>query len=174
MQLILIRKKQNMSLNKYAYGRYQVIDRELHKKDWVKTKDLKDKIELEMGLPISTRQLQKDIIAMKQDSLLGWNAPIVYDQKSKAFRYSDKTFSIKKFDLKEDEVSALKFYAASIYQYREYGLFKDFSNALQKVVEAVSIKSQIPMGNSRLIVQTDNITLWKGIEFLTCLAKAID
>jgi hypothetical protein len=30
-----------MFLNKYAYGKYQVIDRELHKKEWVKTKDLK-------------------------------------------------------------------------------------------------------------------------------------
>lgn len=132
-----------MARSKFAYGRYQIINRELRKKPWVKTSELKKRIESELGQTISTRQIDKDLDDMKSDILLGYNAPIKYDQSNKGYSYTDRSYSIDKFNLGEEEILALKFHAASLNQYRNSSLFKDFSNALQKVVEAVSIKTSI-------------------------------
>ena len=130
-----------MAKTKFAFGRYKIINRELRKKEWVKTSELKSRIESELGESISNRMIEKDLENMKFDPILGYNAPIIYDKKNKDHCYSDRTFSIEKFNLGEEEILALKFHAASLNQYRNSSLFKDFSNALQKVVEAVSIVS---------------------------------
>jgi predicted DNA-binding transcriptional regulator YafY len=164
-----------MARSKYAAVRYRIINRELRKKAWIKTSELKRKIESELGKTISERQIEIDLRDMQSDISLNFNAPIAYDKSNKAYQYTDRSFSIEKFALGEDEITALKFYAASLNQYRDYGIFKDFSSVLQKVVDAVSINSQIGVAsNSRLIVQTDNNVLCKGGEFLGTIAKAID
>ncbi len=164
-----------MAHSKFADARYRLINRELKKKDWVKTSELKRKIESELGHTISLRQIEKDMNNMQNDVFLNFDAPIKYDKSNKAYQYTDRSFSIEKFNLREDEILALKFHAASLNQYRDSGIFKDFSNALQKVVEAVSIKSQLDAGtNSRLIVQTDNVVTSKGSQYLTVIAQAIE
>lgn len=164
-----------MATTKYAHARYILINRELRRKRWVKTAEIKARIEEELGLKISGRQIEKDIEAMKTDLFLNYQAPIEYDKQNKAYKYTDRSFSIEKIPLKEEEILALKFYAASLNQYRDYGVFKDFSTALAKVVEAVSIKSSISeKEDSRLIIQTDNNEDIRGVEYLSEIAKAID
>ncbi len=164
-----------MAKSKHAFGRYQLIDRELRKRPFVKTKEIQELIITEFGISVSLRQIELDLEAMASDSLLGYYAPIVKNNRQKAFEYSDRTYSINKFNLKEEEIIALKFHAASLNQYKEYGLFRDFSNVLQKVVEAVDINSKINKNtNSKLIVQTDNLTPGKGGEYLGKIAEAID
>ena len=164
-----------MPKSKHSFGRYLVIDRELRKNPCVKTKEIQTIILNEFGLDVTTRQIELDIEAMRSDSLLGYNAPIQYNHHYKAWEYSDRNYSINKFNLKDEEIIALKFHAATLNQYKEHGLFKDFSNVLQKVVEAVDINSKInPASNSKLIVQTDNLTPGKGGQFLGIIAEAID
>jgi predicted DNA-binding transcriptional regulator YafY len=164
-----------MAVSKFAHGRYLLINRELRKNHWVKTSQLREKIESELSLSITQRQIEKDLEAMKSDSFLKYYAPIDYDKKNKAYCYTDREFNIERFSLKDDEILALKFCAAMLNQYRDSGLFKDFSNALKKVVEAVSIKSLITGSiDSRLIVQTDTNVEVKGIQFLSEIANAID
>lgn len=164
-----------MAKSKFAHARYLLINRELRKRNWVTTADLKNKIESELEFKISIRQIEKDLEAMKSDSFLGYNAPIKHDKKQRAYQYTNREFTIEKFNLGDEEILALKFYAASLNQYRDLGVFKDFSNALRKVVEAVTIKSLITGGtDSRLVVQTDNNNDVRGVEHLSEIANAID
>jgi predicted DNA-binding transcriptional regulator YafY len=164
-----------MPKTKYAHARYLLINRELRRKSRVKTSDIRESIINELGFKISSRQVEKDIAAMRDDSFLQYYAPIEYDKREKAYYYTDRDFSIERFQLKEEEILALKFHAATLNQYRDYSLFKDFSSALKKVVEMVSINSRIRAEtNSRLIIQTDNATEIIGIEYLAEIAAAID
>jgi predicted DNA-binding transcriptional regulator YafY len=164
-----------MPKNKHAFGRYRLINRELRKKPFVKTKDLQKAINDELCINITVRQIQLDIEAMSSDPLLGYEAPIEYDKYNKAYKYTDRNYSINSFNLKDEEIIALKFHAASLNQYKEHGLFKDFSSVLQKVVEAVEVNSKINTNlHNQLIVQTDNYTPGKGGEYLSIIAEAID
>src|SRR5689334_5651417 len=122
-----------MARSKFAHARYKLINRELRRRNWVKTSELKQKIESELGESISTRQIEKDLEAMRDDSYLNYNAPIEYSTRNKAYRYTERSFNIEKFDLADDEMLALKFYAARLNQYKDHGIFRDFSNAIQKV-----------------------------------------
>ncbi|MCK6639424.1 MAG: WYL domain-containing protein [Bacteroidia bacterium] len=162
-----------MASSRLAGMRYQIIDQELRSRDYVKTSELKRIIERKLNCSISKKQINDDVIAMRDDSLLKFYAPIVYNKSKKAYQYSDRNYSIKGFALREEEILALRFHAASLHLYREHSLFKDFSNALEKVVNAVDIHSSI--GNSsKLIVQTDNVSDSGGSEFLAPIAQAID
>jgi hypothetical protein len=42
-----------MAVTKHPFGRYMIIDRELGRKEWVKTKELKQIIENELSINVS-------------------------------------------------------------------------------------------------------------------------
>ncbi|HRH02374.1 MAG TPA: WYL domain-containing protein [Bacteroidia bacterium] len=163
-----------MAKSKEQFLRFRIIDSELRRKDWVKTSEIKEKIEDFLGETVEIRTIQKDIESLKNDSRLGFDAPIEYDNRKKAYKYTDKNFSILNFNLKDAELNALTFYASSINLYRDYGIFKDFSSAIQKVVDAVSLGSKLKDNtDSSLIIQTDNSRDVKGSNFLTSIVQSI-
>lgn len=164
-----------MSLSKHPFGRYQVIDRELRRKDWVKTKELKQIIEVELSINVSERMINDDLSAMKDDPLLGYDAPIEYDQTHKAYYYSDKNYTIRAFGLKDQDINALMFYARTINQYKEYEVFRDFENAIEKVLEAVTIRRGISKTEqARTVVQTEKMPKMLGSELIPLVVQALD
>ncbi|WP_430972713.1 helix-turn-helix transcriptional regulator [Sunxiuqinia rutila] len=164
-----------MAISKHPFGRYQIIDRELGRKNWVKTKELKKTIEQELSIRVSERMINEDINAMKDDPLLGYNAPIEYNRSKKAYFYTDKNYTIKAFGLKNEDIEALMFYAKTIHQYREYEVFKDFTNAIEKVLDAVTIRKGISnLQHVRTVVQTEPIPRLTGNEQIPIIIQALD
>lgn len=74
-----------MAILKHPIGRYQIIDRELGRRDFVKTKELKDAIERDLSITVTERMINDDLNAMRDDVILGYNAPIKYDNSKKAY-----------------------------------------------------------------------------------------
>jgi len=164
-----------MAISKHAFGRYQVIDRELCRRDFIKTKELKEIIEDELSVNVSERMINDDINAMRNDSLLNYNAPIEYNNSHKAYYYSDKGYTIKAFGLHDNDINALMFYAKAINQYKEYEVFEDFSNAIEKVLAAVTIRKGVSTKEqAKLIVQTESTPKVTGSELIPQIVKAID
>jgi hypothetical protein len=164
-----------MAISKYPFGRYQVIDRELCRRDFVKTNELKEIIEHELSINVSKKMINEDINAMRYDSLLGYNAPIDYNNSKKAYFYKDKNYTIKAFGLKENDINALMFYAKAINQYKDYEVFEDFSNAIEKVLDAVNIRKGVSSKEqARLIVQTETTPKVIGSELIPQIVKAIN
>lgn len=164
-----------MAIVKHPFGRYQIIDRELRRKDWVKTIELKAIIEDELSIIVSKRMINEDIIAMKYDSLLSYYAPIEYNKKYKAYYYTDRSYTIKAFGLLDDDINALMFYAKTINQYRDYEIFKDFTNAIEKVLDAVTIRKGISFQNQKKsFVQTESTPKLTGSELLPLIIQALD
>lgn len=164
-----------MAISKHPFGRYQVIDRELCRKDWVKSKELKEIIQDELSINVSLRMINSDIDAMKNDPLLGYSAPIEYNNIRKAYYYSDKSFTIKAFGLRENDINALMFYAKTINQYKEYEVFRDFTNAIEKVLDAVNIRKGISrLEQARSVVQTERIPKLTGSELIPTIIQALD
>ena len=109
-----------MAENKFAFARYQIIDRELSRKDYVKTSEIVDICRYEFGFSISTKQIQDDIRAMENDSVLGYYAPVDYCHSKKAYYYTDSSYSITRFGLKEEEISTLQLFAGKLSVYKGY------------------------------------------------------
>lgn len=164
-----------MTISKHPFGRYQVIDRELCRKDWVKTKELKEIIEEELSIRVSERMINEDINAMRDDSLLGYFAPIDYNHHHKAYYYTDRNYTIKAFGLRDEDINALLFYAKTINQYKEYEVFKDFTNAIEKVLDAVTIRKGITNTiQARSVVQTEMSPKLSGSELIPVIVQALD
>ena len=164
-----------MAISKHPFGRYQVIDRELGRKDCVKTKELKKIIEDELSIIVSERTINDDINAMRYDSLLGYFAPIEYDMSQKAYFYTVKSYTIKAFGLKDGDINALMFYAKTINQYKEYEVFKDFTNAIEKVLDAVTIRKGISSKEkARSVVQTESTPKLLGSELIPLIVNALN
>lgn len=164
-----------MTLIKHPFGRYQVIDRELRRKDWVKTKELKEVIESELSINVSEKMINNDILSMKEDSLLGYFAPIEYNNSKKAYYYTDRNFSIRAFGLREGDINALMFYAKTINQYREYEVFKDFTSAIEKVLDAVTIRKGISTEEqAKTVVQTELTPKLLGSDLIPLLVQALN
>ena len=164
-----------MADTKHPLGRYLIIDRELNRKEWVKTRELKRIIEEELSIVVSERTINDDIIAMREDPLLGYEAPIEIDTKRKAYFYTDPNYTIKAFKLREGDINALMFYAKTLSLYKEYDVFKDFANAIDKVLDAVKIRKNIKeAAKSRSIIQTEKGHSNKGNEFISMLIQALE
>jgi predicted DNA-binding transcriptional regulator YafY len=112
---------------------------------------------------------------MRDDPLLGYEAPIEYDHTHKAYFYTDKTYTIRAFGLKDQDITALMFYAKTLNQYKEYEVFKDFENAIEKVLDAVTIRKGIrTVEQARLVVQTENTSKLLGSELIPKIIQALD
>ncbi len=164
-----------MAIIKHPFGRYQIIDRELCRRDWVKTKELKEIIEDELSISVSEKTINNDINDMRYDPLLGYFAPIGDDKIHKAYFYTDPNYTIKAFGLRDDDINALLFYAKTINQYKEYEVFKNFSNAIEKVLDAVNIRKGISnKEEARKVVQTEITPKLTGSELIPLLVEALD
>lgn len=159
--------------NKHPWARIQIIDRELSKHDYVKTKDLEKIIQRET-LPVTLRTIQKDIEQMKELSPIGYAAPIAYDSKRKAYFYKDPDFTIQAFGLKTEDVMALLFYARTLEQYKGFKIFSDISRAIEKVLDNFNIARRTKeLIADRTLLQTEKVPIIKGIEFIEPIIKAI-
>ncbi len=141
-----------MPQNKFAYARYKLIDRELSRKEFVKTSEIVDLCKDELGFTVSPRTIQDDIKVMQNDSFLGYFAPIDYNNSRKAYYYTDSSFSITRFGLKEEEINILQLFAGKLNLYKNYDIFKDFSNAIEKVLQAVQIRRSIKNIDQRIYI----------------------
>jgi predicted DNA-binding transcriptional regulator YafY len=159
---------------KYQNARIQVIDRELSKKDFVKTKDLVNIIKTELDITVSQRTVQKDIEQMQEDPPLGYAAPIGIDSKKKAYYYKEP-FTIKAFGLKEEHINALLFYSKTLHQFQEYKIFNDIATAIEKVLDNFKIAPSLKkLVKSRVILQTEKAIPIRGHEHIPIITEALE
>ena len=163
-----------MSLSKQAVTRYQIIDKELFNNDYVKTSQFQKAIK-NVGLDVSTKMINIDLKAMKEDESLGYKAPIDYCNSRKAYYYTNPDFTIREIGLKEADITALQFFVNAIYQYKNYEVFKDFGNVIDKILDAVTIRKGISTPEqARIIVQTQKHPTATGSNWIPKIIQAID
>lgn len=164
-----------MSATKNQIFRIRIIDELLARKKWVKSTVMQRVIIERLCEDVSLRTIQNDIRDLKEDTRLGYFAPIDYDKKNKAYKYTKDGYSIKNFGLGENEIAAFVFYANCLDIFKDYSLFNDFSSGLNKIVEGVKAGSKISnRKDANKILQTDSLVIAKGQEYLGDTIYAID
>ena len=105
-----------MPANKYALLRYRIIDDCLTNKarKFPTKEDLQYACEQALygssGERVSVSTIEKDMWAMKNESELGYYAPIAYSKLEKGYYYTDPEYTIKEISLSEENHVALLFY----------------------------------------------------------------
>ena len=132
-----------MPANKFATIRYHVIDKMLRNKykPYPSVEDVMEKCSDVLLKPISKSSIEKDVRAMKNDEALGYFAPIEYSRMHKGYYYSNSDYSIDKVPLNEDEIEAVQFATNILTQFKNVAIFKDYENAIEKVLDKVNLSS---------------------------------
>ena len=135
-----------MPANKFATIRYHVIDKMLRNKyrPYPSVEDIIEKCSEVLLKRVSLSSIEKDIRAMKNDEALGYNAPIGFSRSHKGYYYTDEEYSIDKVPLNDDEIEAVKFATNILTQFKNIAIFKDYENAIEKVLDKVNLTGMNP------------------------------
>lgn len=163
-----------MPANKFATIRYHVIDKMLRNKykRYPSVEEIMEKCEEVLLKPISKSSIEKDIRAMKFDEGLGYFAPIEFSRSHGGYYYDSEDYSIDTVPLNEDEIEAVKFATNILTQFKDIAIFKDYENAIEKVLDKVNFGGFRSDENVQYI-QFENSPTVSGNEFLAPLLHGI-
>lgn len=160
---------------KNAQRRYRIIDSLIRNKykSYPSKDELRRACEVDLyGInsegDISVSTIEKDIKFMKDE----FDAPIKYDRNQGGYYYDDEEFSLEKIPLNEEELKALRFAAASLMSYRDFGIFKQFDLAIGKIFEEVNVKDSHEENQKIWFDRKDKKV--RGQEFLQPILDAMD
>lgn len=164
----------DMPANKFATIRYHVIDKMLRNKfqRFPNVEDIMEKCSEVLLKPISKSSIEKDIRAMKYDEGLKYFAPIEFSRTHKGYYYDDEDYSIDGVPLNENELEAMRFATNILGQFKNVGIFREYENAIEKVVDKVAFFDS-DVSNSQQFIQFEQHPTVKGNEFLSPLLGAI-
>ena len=165
-----------MSRIKNAQLRYRIIDRALRNKynPFPTKQDLRMACEEAIfgstfGTDICDSTIEKDMFSMRME----FDAPIKYSKRDKGYYYEDEDFTIENIPLTEDDIEAIKFAAQTLMQFKDVGIFKQFSFAIDKIFDRVHIANNPTDKAIEEFVQFETVAEAQGNEFLPILLKAI-
>lgn len=160
-----------MPSNKNAYVRHRFIDSLLRNNDYVKTNEIIDKLYERHDISVGTTTINKDIRDMRMEL----HAPIEYSNQEKAYYYPDDVDDIfPSIELKDDELNALLFYTKTLAHYKDIGIFKEFTNAIDKVLDAVKIEASQQKASKRIIIQPENFPKFQGSDLIPEIISGFD
>ncbi|OFY08619.1 MAG: hypothetical protein A2W93_07780 [Bacteroidetes bacterium GWF2_43_63] len=121
------------------------------------------------------RTIQTDLKDLAEDTDLGFYLPIFYDESTKSYYYSEIPNNIfPSLELEPEEVTALLFYAKTVSQYKEYPIFKQITNAVQKVLDNSNISPEIKaLFEKETLLETEKHPQVGGTELIASILDAI-
>lgn len=166
-----------MPVNKYALLRYRIIDRKIGSKyDPYPTKeDLRQACEDELygssegNISVST--IEKDLYAMRNESNLGFYAPIIFDRLNKGYYYEDPDYTIQDIPLSEDDLDAISFAANTLSQFRGLDMFKSSEAAIDKILDRFNLSPHEKEAVEYL--QFETAESYKGSAHLPVILEAV-
>lgn len=161
---------------KNALLRYRIIDKCLRNnfKKFPSKQDLREACEEALygsidGGNICDSTIEKDMFSMKMEH----DAPIKYSKIEKGYYYENPDFTIDQVPLNEEDLKAIKFAAYTLLQFREVDMFKQFGNAIDKIVDRVSISDKASENDVNEFVQFETAVSVGGSEFLALILEGI-
>jgi predicted DNA-binding transcriptional regulator YafY len=161
-----------MPYNKDAYTRYKLIDQRL-RNTRIAPPSLQELIEYvsdKLGKQVSISSIQKDIEAMRHDANLGFNAPIVYDRYSKAYKYAEPEYSIDKMNISEEDLQGLETALGILEQFKSVPAIKYFEEAISRMSASVKKNREVSKENIFLL---DRPNKYLGAQFMNTIVDGI-
>lgn len=158
---------------KNALIRYRIIDKCIRNKynPFPTKRDLREACEESLfgsidGEHICDSTIEKDMYSMKMEH----DAPIKYSKLERGYYYEDPDFTINDIPLTDDDMEAISFAAKTLMQFKDVELFKQFGNAIDKIVDHVAVSQD---EDAQQFVQFETAVADGGNEYLTSILEAI-
>ncbi len=159
---------------KNALIRFRIIDKMLRNKynPFPSKKNMREMCEESLygstdGNHICDSTIEKDLFNMKMEH----DAPIKYSKRERGYYYEDENYSINDIPLTEDELTSIKYAVDTLHQFKDAPFFKEFGNAIDKIVDRISIGTD--HNETAHYVQFESVTSVGGNEYLPLLLEAI-
>lgn len=168
-----------MPANKYALLRYRIIDNCLTNKykPYPSKEELRQACEDHLygssGEAISESTIEKDLWAMRNETELGYEAPIAYHSGHRGYYYTNPDYTIKDIALRDEEVNSIHFAARILYQFKDIEPFSQFDKAIEKIMNKVSVAAPDKRGEDPRLIQFEAAPGDIGSEYLGTLLDAI-
>lgn len=169
-----------MSLHKHALIRYRIIDAKLRSKakPYPTIEELRSACEdslfgSDWGDHISMSTIEKDFYAMRNNTELGFFAPIKYSKAQGGYYYTDENYTIHNIPLKGEDIDAIKFASNTLMSFRESPMFNQFRFAIEKIFDRLNIANDAQDDRLDKLVQFDQVPHYSGQQHLSGLYKAV-
>lgn len=168
-----------MPANKYALLRYRIIDRCLTNPGhpFPSKEELRLACEEALygsdGEHISISTIEKDLWAMRNESELGYYAPIEYHRDERGYHYTEEGYSINDIQLNDDDLDAIRFATNTLIQFRELPIFQQFDEALGKIADRLTVSPNLESDGHDPYIQFESTPHASGSEHLAPLLQAI-
>lgn len=164
-----------MSAIKNALLRYRIIDKAIRNQylPYPSKAALREACEEAIygsvdGENICDSTIEKDMFAMRIEH----DAPIKYSKKFGGYYYSDSEYSLDDVPLNETDFEAIRFAANTLSQFKDVSFFKQFSFAIDKIADRLSVTSNNKESLDQFI-QFETPVSFGGSEFLQPLLDSI-
>jgi len=111
--------------------------------------------------------------AMKNESELGFYAPIAYNAQERGYYYEDPDYTIQNISLNDEDLNAIRFAANTLQQFRDMPIFSQFGSAIDKITDRLKISPDVQDAAIGKYVQFEQAPKVGGTEFLAPLLEAI-
>lgn len=168
-----------MPANKYALLRYRIIDRCINNRGrpYPTREQLRQECEDALygsgGEAISLSTIDKDINAMRNESELGYYAPIKFSREHGGYYYDQEGYSIEQLSLNDEDLEAIHFATATLEQFRHIPFLKQYESAIEKIVSRVRITPNPNEEGLDKYIQFETSTVTKGTAYLGKLLQNI-
>jgi predicted DNA-binding transcriptional regulator YafY len=166
-----------MSQIKNAQIRYRIIDRCLRNefRPFPSKQDLREACEEALygsihGENICDSTIEKDLFAMRMDH----DAPVKYSKRDKGYYYEDKDYSIDNIPLTKEDLQAIQFATKTLMQFRDVEMFRQFGNAIDKIVDRVNVASSSNQEKADEYIQFESGLKSTGNEYLSVFLESIE
>lgn len=164
-----------MPANKEALIRYRIIDGALRdkQKPYPTILEIVELCENVLGKTFSQSTIQKDILALRSDEGLNYNAPIEFSRQHGGYHYTEDSYTIASIALTGGELNAIEFAAGILEQFKGTELHGEFDNAVEKILQTLSIRKILKNDQIEKIIQVEKAAYFKGTEYLSQLMEII-
>lgn len=121
------------------------------------------------GANICDSTIEKDMNAMRMDH----DAPIKYSKKFGGYYYTDPNYSLDDIPLTGADLEAIQFATKTLNQFKDVGMFKQFSFAIDKIMDRVAVSKDIDIDSEQEYIQFDTPVSARGNDFLETLLASI-
>ena len=167
-----------MPANKFALLRYRIIDRCINNNGnpYPSKENLRTACEEALygsdGEHISVSTIEKDIWSMRNESELGYYAPISYHRDHKGYFYEEEGYSINEVQLNEEDLDAIRFAANTLIQFRDLPIFQQFDQAIGKISDRLAVAPNLDTTGVDKYMQFESTPSARGSKYLSPLLHA--
>lgn len=158
----------------YSLLRYHLIDRVLVEKGHASLNDLQEELSMfSFDVELSEELLEKDLMKIKSDENLAYFAPLVYNDETRNYAYSNSSYSIQKLPLNLYEKEGLKLAVQYFDLIKNHKNLQGLKGMIQKLVDTIKIRDNNENLDSPDFVDSELPPGFGGSKFLGPLIEAI-